>query len=58
MQLQKNGRIGMRENFTMEKKVAGSLKHVINGRPVNTEIKRALYDSIIVPKLMYASETA
>ena len=45
------------EKAIQGRKVVGSLRHVMNGRIVNMEIKEALHDSIIVPTLTYASET-
>ena len=33
------------------RKMVGSLRHMKNGRTVNMEIKKALHDTITVPKL-------
>ncbi len=47
----------IRERALQGRRVAGSLRQIINGRSVSMEVKRDLRSTIVVPALTYASET-
>ncbi len=48
---------GIRERALQGRRVVGSLGRIMNGRSVSMEVKRDLRNTIIVPTLIYASET-
>ncbi len=57
MQTWRDGRKNKRKRVAKGKSAIGSLAKVIKGRNVSTEVKRCLRNSILLPTLMYGSET-
>ncbi len=47
----------IRERAMKGRSVIGSLARVMKGRNVSTEVKTGLRNSILLPSLMYGSET-